>query len=120
MAAEAERFGHELLSLLVNSAQKPKYSRPRLGDPSGARLWPSNLSAIHEKYNRPTLLVRLIIFAEAERFELSVGCPTQTFQVCALDRYATPPIEIMYTAEKILTHAYKQNRAPHEGARHSD
>lgn len=29
--------------------------------------------------------------AEAERFELSVGCPTQTFQVCALDRYATPP-----------------------------
>lgn len=28
---------------------------------------------------------------EGERFELSVGCPTQTFQVCALDRYANPP-----------------------------
>ncbi len=31
------------------------------------------------------------IFAEAERFELSVGCPTHAFQACALDRYATPP-----------------------------
>ena len=31
------------------------------------------------------------IVAEAERFELSVGCPTHAFQACALDHYATPP-----------------------------
>ena len=32
-----------------------------------------------------------LYFAEGKRFELLVGCPTQTFQVCALDRYANPP-----------------------------
>lgn len=37
---------------------------------------------------------------EGERFELSVGCPTQTFQVCALDRYANPPIYFRIMAEK--------------------
>ncbi|KKQ34751.1 MAG: hypothetical protein US50_C0038G0011 [Candidatus Nomurabacteria bacterium GW2011_GWB1_37_5] len=33
-----------------------------------------------------------LLLAEGEGFEPSVGFPTQTFQVCALDRYANPPM----------------------------
>src|SRR3989344_3284603 len=44
--------------------------------------------------------------AEGERFELSVGCPPQTFQVCALDRYANPPIT------SPLYRKWPKNKAP--------
>ena len=36
--------------------------------------------------------------AEAERFELSRGCPLHAFQACALDHYATPPMIREYTS----------------------
>src|SRR3989338_1120745 len=51
--------------------------------------------------------VRILTKTEGERFELSVGCPTQTFQVCALDRYANPPTDKMDYGRK-----WPKNKAP--------
>lgn len=36
---------------------------------------------------------QLVIVAEDEGFEPSVGFPTHAFQACALGRYANPPFE---------------------------
>ncbi len=47
------------------------------------------LASVFPRLRSP--IAMLLVFAEAERFELSEGCPSHAFQACALDRYATPP-----------------------------
>ncbi len=52
---------------------------------------------------------RFRFLAEAERFELSVGCPTPRFQRGALDHYATLPGNLLtiYNTVHLIFHKYK-------------
>ncbi len=86
-------------------AVAPKLLSALLGHPrllTGPQSSPSNLSLLLHKYNRPTLRVVLVIFAEGERFELSVPFGTHAFQACALDHYANPPMRQEYTLQGFL------------------
>lgn len=63
---------------------------------SGIRSAEMTLPIRMSNFLKSSKVIMNYIFAEAERFELSVGFPTPPFQDGALDRYATPPTPLIY------------------------